>query len=417
MRKIYILSTLFILLILNSCNKHNNKPYVQKNINRSLPGYYDIDFKKIFSKQDNVLENDSKINNFLNAYYKKYWEDGKLSGGILIAKGKNIIFEKYRGYANISKDEEIGKNTSLHIASVSKVMTSLAVLKLIEAGKLQLNQKVSSVLPSFPYPEMTVKNLLSQRSGLKNYGYLADDKAIWNKGIQMTNQDVLDIYAKYKPDLIFPSGTAFNYCNSNFALLALIIEKITKNPYPEAMKKMIFDPLGMKHTFVFQKKDIGKVALSYFANLKIYPVDHLDLVYGDKNIYSTPRDLFRLSQAMFAKNFLKKELLDQMYTPYSNEKSGIRNYGLGMRMLNFVNGKKIYYHNGWWHGSNAVFVHLVDEKVTIVAIGNKYSKNIYTAFRLAAQFGDYPLKLQNSEGDSEETKVPSLKESSNEKER
>lgn len=86
--------------------------------------------------------------------------------------------------------------------------------------------------------------------------------------------------------------------------------------------------------------------------------------------------------------------MEQVFTPYSNEKKGVNNYGLGFRMKIFDNGKKLTYHNGWWHGSNSVFVHLPESKTTIIALGNKYSRKIYSAMALSSLFDDYPYELE-----------------------
>ena len=403
MRNIFFGGILILSIFNFSSCKNNSKDKVKevyvapkRIIDRSLPGYYDLDFSKIFTKDENHAPQDDEIikEKLLN-YYTKFWEDRKLSGGLLIARGNNILFEKYTGYANIKNQKPVTSKTSMHIASVSKLITSLAVLKLVEAGKFSLDQKVNSLLPSFPYKEISIRNLLSHRSGLPNYIYLSEDKLyLWDQSKPMTNKDVLNLFSKNKPALLFSPNTHFSYSNSNFAILALIVEKVTKNPFPAAIKKMIFDPLEMDHSFVFQEKDSDKIAPSYYSNGKPFPFDYLDYVYGDKNVYSTPEDLYRLSQAMFAPDFLNKDLLRQMFTPYSNEHRGTKNYGLGIRMMIFPNGKKLTYHNGWWHGSNAVFVHLLDEKVTIIAIGNKFSNSVYSVFQAASLFGDYPLKLE-----------------------
>ena len=112
------------------------------------------------------------------------------------------------------------------------------------------------------------------------------------------------------------------------------------------------------------------------------------MVYGDKNIYSTPEDLLKWDRLLTSNLFLSKETIEESYKPYSNEKSGIRNYGLGWRMYNFPNGYKIIYHNGWWHGSNAVFIRLIKEDATIIVIGNKFNKCIYKAKELIGLFSN-----------------------------
>jgi flagellar hook assembly protein FlgD len=84
---------------------------------------------------------------------------------------------------------------------------------------------------------------------------------------------------------------------------------------------------------------------------------------------------------------------------YSNERKGMKNYGLGFRIYQFDNGKKITYHNGWWHGNNTTFVHLPDEKITIIALGNKKSRHVYSAYSLAGLFGDYGVSLATDENE------------------
>lgn len=289
----------------------------------------------------------------------------------------------------------IDENTPLHVASVSKTMTAMAVLKLVEAGKLKLEDNVTKFFPKFPYTEITVFSLLSQRSGLPKYEH-------FDQGIKpapeelkkefLTNQDVVNMLIKYKPELARLSNTGFMYCNTNFALLALIVEKVTKTPFPEAMQEIVFKPLKMNHTYIFQKKNIPTASQSFFSGYRLYPLGNLDLIYGDKNVYTTPRDLLNFSVALYSKDFLKPELEAKIFEPYSNEKKGINNYGFGFRMKNFDNGEKLTYHNGWWHGTNSVFAHLLKSKVTIIAIGNKYSGKVYSALSLSGLFEDFPFE-------------------------
>ncbi|SDE13061.1 serine hydrolase domain-containing protein [Riemerella columbipharyngis] len=358
-----------------------------------LPSYSGIDFDKIFSQKDNTFEHKDSILSVLNTYYQKIWEGRHLSGGLLIAKGDNIIFEKYKGYAKDNKREPIGRDTPMHIASTSKTMTAMAVMKLVEAGIINLNQALTDYFPNFPYKKVRIIDLLTQRSGLPKYEHFVEEIKPAPKQLNkkfLTNQDILDLMEAYKPPMVRPANTGFMYCNTNFALLALIIEKATKAPYPEAMQEILFKPLGMSHTFVFQEKDIPTAAQSFYASGKRCPLDRLDLIYGDKNIYTTPRDLLRFSQAMYSPKFLNEELRKKIFIPYSNEKKGIRNYGIGFRMKIYDGGRKLVYHNGWWHGTNSVFVHMLESKTTIIAIGNKFSKSIYTAEELSGLFGDYP---------------------------
>ncbi|WBV59060.1 serine hydrolase [Chryseobacterium camelliae] len=386
-----LISTVFFCI--TSCKK-KEESQSEAVYTSSLPNYGKVDLDRVFTKEDGMLSDKNTITQYIDQYYQKVWEKGNLSGGILVAKGDDILYENYRGFGREGNQMPIDKNTPLHVASVSKTLTAMAMMKLVEAGKIKLTDHLTQFFPGFPYPNVTVQTLLDQRSGLPKYEYfitkIKPEPAELSKTF-ITNEDVLNMIIKYKPDLARDTDTGFMYCNTNFALLALLIEKVTQTPFPQAMKEMVFAPLKMKNTYVFQEKDIPTASQSfYYGGNRLYPLDRLDLIYGDKNVYTTPRDLFNFSKAMFSKNFLKPELMKMVFEPYSNEKFGMNNYGLGFRMKIFDNGEKLTYHNGWWHGTNSVFAHLLKSKVTIVAIGNKYSGRVYTALALSGLFEDFP---------------------------
>ena len=394
MKKLHLVSTLAVFLFLFSCKNKSEKNESLSENTTQLPNYGNVDLDKVFTSADESLSDKDYIISHIDQYYKKVWEGSDLSGGILVAKEDEIVYENYRGFGRQDNQMPINKNTPLHVASVSKTLTAMAIMKLVEAGKIKLSDRLTQFFPGFPYPNVTVQTLLNQRSGLPKYEHfitkIQPTPAEFSK-TYITNQDVLNMLIKYKPELARDTDTGFMYCNTNFALLGLIVEKITKISFPKAMKEMIFTPLKMNNTYVFQEKDIPTAAQSfYYGGNRLYPLDRLDLIFGDKNVYTTPRDLYNFSKAMFSKDFLKPELMEMIFTPYSNEKAGQNNYGLGFRMKIFGNGEKLTYHNGWWHGSNSVFAHLLKSKVTIVAIGNKYSGKVYTALALSGLFEDFP---------------------------
>ncbi|HLF52291.1 serine hydrolase domain-containing protein [Flavobacterium sp.] len=336
----------------------------------------------------------------IDRFYKKTWPSNNNHLSFLVAKDGQIIYEKYDGYSNIAKKTPITSETPIHIASVSKVITASVILKLIHGGKLTLDQKVNTILTGFPYPEVTVKTLLNHRSGMRNYAYFTNKKEIWDRHKTITNQDILDVMIDKNINLEFKTDTRFSYCNTNYAMLALIIEKITGKSYKEAMKTMVFDPLGMKNTFVYDDaKDQDIVTPSYRFNKQKIGYDYLDAVYGDKNIYSTPRDLLKFDMARNSPNFLSPELRSQIYEGYSNERKGTKNYGLGIRMVNWPTGQNFYFHNGWWHGNMSSYVTLKDENVTIIALNNISSRKVYKIKNLARLFGDYPFKRDKNDTD------------------
>jgi CubicO group peptidase (beta-lactamase class C family) len=392
-KKANILQILLLILVLYSCTKQEKKVEIS---DAQLP-------KNVLPKM-RPLENEPKLSEaYLNAtknkiafFYTKNWPRNSANGGFLVAQNGKIIYEKYEGYSNFSTKDSITSTTPLHIASVSKVLTATAVLKLINAHRIKLDQKVNTILKEFPFPDITIRTLLNHRSGLRNYAYFTDrDKTIWDRHNILTNQDILTILATKNIGLESKTDTRFAYCNTNYAMLALIIEKVTHLPYKEAMNQIIFKPLGMKNTFVFDyEKDKDKIVPSYKGNRVEIGKDYLDAVYGDKNIYSTPRDLLKFDRSRNGGHFLKPKLLAQVYKGYSNERVGEKNYGLGIRMINWKTGQNFYFHNGWWHGNTSSYITLQKEKVTIIALSNKFTKQTYAVRKLSKLFGDYPFEIE-----------------------
>ena len=326
-------------------------------------------------------------------FFNKKWSKNNDYISFLVAQNGQIIYENYLGYANKAKKEKIDASTPLHIASVSKVLTATAIMMLVDTEKIKLEQKVTEFIPHFPYPDVTILTLLNHRSGMRNYAYFTYDNNNWDKHKTLTNNNIIDVMISKDIKLESQTDTRFAYCNTNYAVLALIIEKVTGLNYPEAMQEMIFKPLGMKDTYVFEKdKDNGKSSRSYKGNMEL-AIEYLDGVYGDKNIFSTPRDLLKFDKARYSSNFLNPDLIKKIYTGYSNERKGTRNYGLGIRMIEHEKSEPFYYHNGWWHGNTSSFINLRKEKVTIIALSNKYTKKTYQTKKLASLFGNYPFKL------------------------
>ncbi|HEX2846747.1 MAG TPA: serine hydrolase domain-containing protein [Chitinophagaceae bacterium] len=340
----------------------------------------------------------------LSSFFDSMLLQRGFSGGILVAKNGVVLYENYAGFADVGRKQPITDTSSIHIASTSKTFMGVAILGLVQDNLLSLEDSIQKFFPGLPYPGVTVKMLLSHRSGLPNYLYFMSE-GNWDKKKQVTNADVLQTLYTEKPNRSFSPGRRFSYSNTNFVLLAMIIEKITGISYPDYMKLKYFGPLKMEHTFVFTLADTGKVIPSFNYNGTVWDNDFLEGTYGDKNIYSTPKDLLKWDQALYTEQLLKKDMLDSAFAPYSLERPSIHNYGLGFRMLIMPNGKKVIYHFGRWHGYNAAFARLMDEKATIIILGNKFNRNIYTtAHKCYDLFGNY-MQGNDSEEETENAEV------------
>lgn len=332
----------------------------------------------------------NQLANACQLWYDSMLKPSVFNGGMIVAKKGNIIFEKYKGSNPLGGPDSIDDNTPFHIASVSKTFTSMCVLKLWQDSLLNIDDSYSKYFPAFNYPGVTIRTLLNHRSGLPNYLYFME-KLGYKDSAAISNQQVFDVLVSHRSTLenIGTPDRNFSYCNTNYALLALLIEKVSGKSYPQFLKQHIFDPLNMQHSFVYTPADSIRTTPNYDWKGGRNADNFLDHVYGDKNIYSTPRDLFTWDRALASGLLFSKEVMAQAFTPYSNERPGIKNYGLGWRMNIYPGGKKVIFHNGWWHGNNAAFIRLIDEDATIIVLGNRYCRNIYKAYQLVNSFSPY----------------------------
>jgi len=313
----------------------------------------------------------------LDKYYQGQVRAG-FNGAVLVGYKGKVVYERYFGYSNRERRIPWDVNSSSQLASISKTFTGAAILYLYEHKQLNIDYPVQHYIPGFPYPHISVKMLLSHRSGLPDYthwvpGYYKDTRT------PITNDKVVELMIKHKPRVEALPDKKFKYCNTNFVLLAKIIENVTGMPYADFMAKYIFQPLGMNNTFVYNPWQglPANATISYRYNWTREPDMFADGVTGDKGIYSTAEDMFRWDQSFYNRTLLSNESIELSYGPCSFEKPGVKNYGLGWRMLCYPNGNKIIYHNGWWHGNNTSFYRLIKENMTIIVLGNKFNKNIY----------------------------------------
>ena len=324
----------------------------------------------------------------IDSFYNKNINSPYYSGGFIVVKNGRVIYEDYKGFANLKTGKKIDATTPIHLASVSKVLTATAILRLVQQDNITLDQKVTDWLPKFPYKSTTIRTLLNHRSGLQHYANFPGlMKKNWNRKKVLTNQDIYNLLAQNKFRLKTPNDTHFDYCNTNYVILALIIEKATGLNYRKAMKELIFKPLGMTNSYVFNYDTDRETASKSYRGNTIFPWDQFDDLYGDKNIYSTPRDLVKFDMGTYSPEFIKPELIQEAYFGYStiHVAKPIKDYGLGMRMRFLPpNNEKMIYHNGWWHGNNTSFIPVKKDTVTVVCLGNKYSNRPYATLSMVS---------------------------------
>ncbi len=204
-----IITILFSFLLISCSNDKKDKDEPKEEFIKK----YDIpdeqklsaDEKELFKKQ-------------CQRFYDTVLNMSGFNGGIIVAKHGRIVFEKYKGSINLDGIDSISENTALHIASVSKTFTAMAILKLQEEGKLNVNDTLTKYFPQFNYPGVTIKTLLNHRSGLPNYLYFMEEMK-WSKdSTNVQNKDVLNYLIKFKNKAVdvAPANTKFTYNNTNY---------------------------------------------------------------------------------------------------------------------------------------------------------------------------------------------------------
>ncbi|GAB4015079.1 serine hydrolase [Spirosoma koreense] len=336
-----------------------------------------------------------------------------LNGNVLVAQKGLVLYKKCFGLGHFERNERdtLVEDSKFQLASLSKTFTAIGTLKLIEAGKLKFEDTIQKFYPDFPYHGISVRDLLSHRSGLPNYQYAFDDSMKVNfykkEKPYPTNATIMHWFATVKPTphrYNIP-GRGFSYSNTNYMVLASIIEKVTGQSYEAYIHKNIFEPLGMHHTFVATTKNdsINQHRTAGYQWNRRIPKDYYDDVVGDKGIYSTTGDLFRWYRALNGDCLLQKKSLAEAFVPRSFERKGAKNYGYGFRMmLNDLNQPEYIYHGGWWKGYNTMFWFSPKDEYVIIILGNRYNTTVYQVKELAEILhGGAANKTSGTDGDVE----------------
>jgi len=319
-----------------------------------------------------LLYDPSQVDPRIDEFMHKLHNRSAFNGNVLIAKKGKILYQNSFGWANYLMRDSLNIDSKFELASVSKTFTAVATLQLIEQGKLRLETPVDSLYPGFPFPGVTVRHLLTHRSGLPNYVYYVD--RIWkDKRKGMSNNEAINLIIEGKPNREGKPDGRFHYNNSNYMLLGAIIEKVSGKDFDIYMQENIFQPIGMKNTAALSKVKYDKIPTNVIGHDKVWRrsvvQDYLDGTVGDKGIYSTVRDMYLFDRALKDGRLLDTAVLDSAYKPRSEAKRGVFSYGYGWRTFNTPNAKVVY-HTGWWHGFKTLFVRDLTNDVTIVLLSN-----------------------------------------------
>ena len=352
------------ILCLGSCGSSNNINYKKtKSVDHNNTIRNSIELKK-----NDVRQN--KIHDYFNRKYKR----NMFNGNILFAENGQIISHKSYGYANLKSKEELTKDHSFQLASVSKPFTSVATLQLIGNGQIKLEDTLQKFFPNLPYKGITVNQLLCHRSGLSQYTHFCDSPdSIWpDKSKTINNEDVISIISKINPLINYSPDRRYYYCNTNYLLLASIVEKISGIEFKQYLKENIFSPIGMNNSIVYDRTNFNELIkpTQGYENKTPWEDVYLNGVVGDKGIYSTTMDLLKFDRALQENLLINDTLKKLAFSKKNKDYNKNKNYGYGFRLKDHTNYGKIVYHTGWWKGYRSYFIKVLKNDQTIIVLNN-----------------------------------------------
>ena len=344
------------------------------------------------------------------ADFDKLLEDYYVEGpgyAVLITKGGNTIYNKAIGMADIENNIKLTPEHVFRIGSITKQITAVCILKLMEEGKLNLDDPITKFIPDYPIQgtHISVKNLLNHTSGIKSYTGLE----IWDSEMRKKDfspKELIDLFKKEPMD--FKPGEALKYNNSGYILLGYIIEQITGVTYEDYVEKEIFEALGMdKSRYGHPKEIVMHRASGYTANGagEVVNAPYLSMTqpYAAGSILSTTADMSKWYHAVFMDKIISKESREMAHSPTILNNGKEERYGFGWSLRN-LKGSPVITHNGGINGFTSDSAFLPNESVFITVLSNSNSNNPGKLMqRMAAIAVGKPLENPKSVSVSQKT--------------
>lgn len=318
-----------------------------------------IIFSVFFLSLHAQQQKSQKIDSFMSAINKS----GQFMGALLVAEKGKIIYKKGFGFADTKTKEQFTPATPCYIGSLSKQFTAMGIVILKEKGEINYEESIRQYFPELPecYQPVTIHNMLQHTSGL----------ALFDDFPGMTESDVLRILQQ-QTSLRFTPGSKFEYCNANYSLLGMLIEKISGKSLDEFLTTNIFIPCGMKNTYVDEPSIKNrKRAVGYYLFGDEY--NYSTYIGGAASVVSTVEDLYKWDIMLYHPTIISKQSLEEIFTPGKNEWEsntyGKQGYGFGWFISGNENNKTIQ-HDGGFAGFRSYIERQAGKHNTIIYISN-----------------------------------------------
>jgi len=304
---------------------------------------------------------------------------------VIVLKNGNPIFKQGYGLADLDTGTRIASDTDFRLASFTKQFTASCIMLLVHDGKLHYEDTLTKIFPGFPAhgSTITVRMLLTHTSGLKDYEdlYAAQFPGMDDRKIPQIKDAQILALMEQQSATDFAPGTKWRYSNTGYALLAMIVEKVSNKPFGEFLRERIFVPLGMTGTLAYEegKNQVPHRALGYTQKEKAWveaDQSSTSAVLGDGGIYSNVEDLTKWDHALREHTLLSAAEMQAAFTPVKVPGGAVKEggspteYGFGW-YLDPYHGRRRTWHSGTTTGFRTFIERFVDEELTIIIPCNR----------------------------------------------
>lgn len=289
---------------------------------------------------------------------------------VAIAKDGRIVYAKGFGYADLENKVSFTPQTVSRIGSISKTFTALAVMQLVEQGKINLDAEVQTYAPTFPRKQspITIRQLLCHQTGIRHY---KGDEFLSAKRYN----DVESALAIFKDDpLLHEPGEKFTYTTYGYNLLSRVVETASGERFNDYLQKHIFAPIGLKQTFFDEQQRLVSNRARYYTKQKDQPVENAPQVdqsnkWGGGGLLSTVEDLIKYGAAYDGSQLARPATIAQMFTAQKLRDGKPTGYGLGWAIAD-DQGKRRVEHSGGSAGATSILTKYPEQGLIIAALVN-----------------------------------------------
>ncbi len=301
-----------------------------------------------------------------------YFEHDGTGGTAIVMKGNEVIYRDAIGKANIELDVNMQPEHILRLGSITKQFTAVAILQLVEDGKIDLNANFTEYLPNYPLGDrkVTVSQLLNHTSGIKSYTGIPG----WMQTETRKRFQLDSLIAEFQDlPFDFEPGDAWSYNNSGYILLGAIIEAVSEETYEDYLQENIFDKIGLENTYYDDHRKIIPNRVPGYMPGFTGPTntEFLDMTipYAAGSLISNVDDLAKWNEAVFNYKLVGKETLMKAFKPAKLNDGNTHDYGFGWG-LGKIKGSVVYEHGGGIHGFLTQGIYAPEEDIYVAVLSN-----------------------------------------------